>query len=182
MKRTHILKTGAHAAFAAALFSVVAVCAFAAPGSKAKPATTSRFEQLKALAGDWAGTAVHEGKPIDVAVNFKVTAAQSAVVETEFPGTDHEMMTIITKDGDQLALMHYCAMGNQPHMKAPDQGEGNALAFKFTGGGSMKSEKDAHMHSVTYTFVDKNTLKADWSHFANGKMVGSVVMNLKRKQ
>ena len=66
-------------------------------------------------------------------------------------------------------------------MRAPDHGPGNAVAFKFIGGGSMKSDKEPHMHNVTYTFIDKNTLKAEWSHYANGKQVGSVVLNLKRK-
>ena len=35
-------------------------------------------------------------------------------LETEFPGTEHEMVTVITQDGADLALTHYCMLGNQP--------------------------------------------------------------------
>ena len=36
-----------------------------------------------------------------------------------------------------LVLTHYCAQGNQPHMKAVNGGDANAIAFKFDGGGNM---------------------------------------------
>src|SRR5579862_1470550 len=82
-----------------------------------------RFEQFKQLAGDWVGTATGHGPDEkDVHVQFKVTAGGSAVVETEFPGTEHEMVTVITEDGGDLSLTHYCMLGNQPHMKADGKG------------------------------------------------------------
>jgi hypothetical protein len=46
----------------------------------------------------------------------------------------------------------------------------------------MKSDKDMHMHSATYTFVDKDTLKADWTSYNNGKETGKMVFELKRKK
>ncbi|HLJ57068.1 MAG TPA: hypothetical protein VKT77_18670 [Chthonomonadaceae bacterium] len=175
------MSSGVKQAIAAGLFLLVAAGAFAAQGDKSKPAAHSHFDQFKALAGDWVRQDTTGGSPTDLVVNFRVIAAQSAVVETELPGTDHEMVTIITRDGEDLSLTHYCAMGNQPHMKVADKGAGNVVAFKFTGGGNMKSDKEAHMHSVTYTFVDKDTLKAEWSLYANGKPSGSMVFTLKRK-
>ena len=36
------------------------------------------------------------------------------------------------------------------------------------------------MHEVTYTFVDKDTLKAEWTHYNDGKAAGTVVFELKR--
>src|SRR5262245_19588365 len=76
----------------------------------------SAFEKFKQLAGEWQGTGdgAH-GK--DMRVKYQVTSGGSAVVETVFPGTDHEMVTVIHPDGDDLLLTHYCLLGNQPQMK-----------------------------------------------------------------
>ena len=109
------MKTGAKQLLALALFLALAAGAFAAQDEKSKPAAHSRFDQFKQLAGEWVRAAGEPGKTGDeVHVKYKVTSAGSAVVETVFPDTDHEMVTIITRDGDDIELTHYCAMGNQP--------------------------------------------------------------------
>jgi hypothetical protein len=143
----------------------------------------SRLELFKQLAGEWVGTSTPQMKEFPkVHVMYKVTSGGSAVVETLFPGTEHEMVTVIHQDGDDLLLTHYCMLGNQPHMKAPAKGDGNKVAFKFVRATNLKSEKDIHMHDVTFTFVDKDTLKAQWTHFKDGKSAGKVVIELKRKK
>ncbi len=38
------------------------------------------------------------------------------------------------------------------------------------------------MHEVTFTFVSKDTLRAEWTHFNDGKDAGRVVFELKRKK
>jgi hypothetical protein len=158
--------------------------------SQEKPAATKEgahknaaLELFKQLSGEWTGkegTGLHEGQEVNV--RYKVTAGGSAVVETLFPDTDHEMVTVIHPDGDDLILTHYCMLGNQPHMKAEGKPDGNKVAFKFTGCSNMKSEKDMHMHDASFTFVDKDTLKAEWTHYADGKAAGTVVFELKRKK
>ncbi len=148
-----------------------------------KATAGDRFEQFKQLAGDWVGTATGHGPDQkDVHVQFKVTAGGSAVVETEFPGTDHEMVTVITQDGDDLVLTHYCMLGNQPRMKADAKGAADKVPFQFVSVGNADPAKDMFMHDVTYTFVDKDTLKAEWSHCHDGKVQGSVVIDLKRQK
>src|SRR6516165_1621351 len=85
---------------------------------KAKPANAQRLEALKGLAGDWVEVG-KDGKPTDrVVSSIRVTSAGSAVLETLFPGTDHEMVTLYHLDGAELILTHYCMMGNQPRMRA----------------------------------------------------------------
>jgi hypothetical protein len=140
--------------------------AVAAQADDKKPsAAGDRFEQFKQLAGEWVGTATGHGPDQkDVHVQFKVTAAGSAVVETEFPGTEHEMVTVITQDGDDLALTHYCMLGNQPRMKADPNSPPNQLRFKFAGGTNLNPAKDKHMHEGTITFVDDDHV--EWSGVA----------------
>jgi hypothetical protein len=163
---------------------VLAAFAVAVRAEDKKPSPAGdRFEQFKQLAGEWVGTATGHGPDQkDVHVQFKVTAGGSAVVETEFPGTDKEMVTVITPDGADLALTHYCMLGNQPHMKADGKGAADKVAFKFVGVGNANPDKDMFMHDVTYTFVDKDTLKAEWTHCHEGKVGGAVVIELKRKK
>ena len=150
----------------------------AAEGNK-----SSRLDLFKQLAGEWVGTATPQLKDAkEVHVTYKVTSGGSAVVETHFPGTEHEMVTVIHRDGDDLLLTHYCMLGNQPQMKAPATGDGNKVEFKFVRATNLKSDKDMHMHDVTFTFVDKDTLRTEWTHFKDGKAAGQVVSELKRKK
>ena len=46
----------------------------------------------------------------------------------------------------------------------------------------MKSDKDMHMRNVTFTFVDQDTLRTEWTNFENGKEAGKSVFELKRKK
>ena len=67
----------------------------------------SPLDRLKALEGTRTGTAgMGVGEPAPLTVNWHVTAAGSAVVETQFAGTPHEMLTVYTAQGPQLVLAH----------------------------------------------------------------------------
>src|SRR5260370_20488200 len=66
-------------------------------------------------------------------------------------------------------------------MKTKGKTDGDKIAFKFASASNLKSEKEMHMHDVTYTFVDKDTLKAEWTHYDDGKPAGTAVFELKRK-
>jgi hypothetical protein len=143
--------------------------------------TDAAFEQFKSLAGDWTGKELGKDGH-DLHVNYKVTAGGSAVVETIFPGSEHEMVTVIHRDGDGLLLTHYCMLGNQPQMKSSGPSDGKKIEFKFVRATGLKSDKDMHMHDATYTFVDSDTLRTEWTHYNDGKAAGQVVFDLKRKK
>jgi hypothetical protein len=141
------------------------------------------LDQFKQLAGEWVGKMTEDGKDWhDATVKYTVTSAGSAVVETLGPGTEHEMVTIIHQDGKNLGLTHFCGIGNQPRMKAQVKGDSNVFEFEFTGASNMDSPNDFHMHSVTYTIVDKDTLKAVWTSFNEGKKTGTATFEVKRKK
>jgi hypothetical protein len=158
---------------------------YAADEKKAERAvaqTSPRLEKFKQLAGEWVGKETSGKEVQEVRVIYKVTSAGSAVVETLLPGGEHEMVTVIHADGDDLALTHYCALGNQPHMKTKGKTDGDKIAFQFASASNLKSEKDMHMHDVTYTFVDPDTLKTEWTHYNEGKPAGTVTFEFKRKK
>ncbi len=138
------------------------------PGT-APAATHPGLERLKKLAGTWVA-ADEDGKPTDQVVSvIKVTAAGSAVQETLFPGQPQEMVSIYHRDGADLLMTHYCALGNQPRMKADPASPPNQIRFKFAGGTNLDPAKDMHMHEGTLTFVDDDHIEFSGVAWAGGK-------------
>jgi len=145
--------------------------------AKAKPAKSSPLERFKALAGEWSRVDDNEKSTM---LSYRVTAGGSAVLETVFPGQDHEMVTLYHMDGDTLMLTHYCAMGNQPRMKAVKITD-DKVTFDFAGGTNM-TPNDTHMHAAEFTFTDQDHFKSRWTHYSKGKSTGDVEMNMVRKK
>jgi hypothetical protein len=167
-----------------ALLVLVAGIRAADDNAAKAPGKHAGLERLKKLAGEWVA-ADAQGKPTDQVVSvFKVTAAGSAVQETLFPGTSHEMVTVYHLDGKDLVLTHYCALGNQPRLKADPASPPNQLAFKFTGGSNLDASKDMHMHEGTITFVDDDHIESAWAAYKDGKPADGhkVAMKLVRKK
>jgi len=147
-------------------------------GVPADDATAARFEKLKGLAGDW----TKSGGDGSVEASYRVTAGGTAVMETLFPGTPHEMVTVFTVDKGDLVLTHYCAAGNQPRMKADRGGDASSIAFKFDGGGNIKSTKDGHMHEASFAFKDADHLTSTWQFYTDGKPGEKKEFDLIRKK
>ena len=168
-------------------FSAIAACLALVPGVQAQETKKEASERpalarFADLAGEWVGKGMHGDAEHEAKVTYKVTSGGTAVVETIDPGGEHEMVTVIHPDGDSLLLTHYCMIGNQPHMRARPKAGDNKVAFEFVKATNMKSDKDMHMHSVTFTFVDKDTLRTEWTNYNEGKEAGKAVFELKRKK
>jgi hypothetical protein len=129
----------------------------------------STFARLKSLAGEWRGTMeTRDGPP--VRATYRVTGAGSALVETLFPDTEHEMVTVYHLDKDALVLTHYCAAGNQPHMRLDGTAStAERLVFAFDGGTSFDPAVDMHMHSAVIKLVDPDHLDAEWALYQKGQ-------------
>lgn len=152
----------------------------AAEGNK-----SSRLDLFKQLAGEWVGTATPQLKDAkEVHVTYKVTSGGSAVVETLFPGTEHEMVTVYYLEGEQLALTHYCVVGNQPHMVAKPGAsgpEGTTIVFECHGlGTNMASEDDAHMHTATLEILGNDHIRTTWQMFEKQKQTHAATFDLTR--
>ena len=131
--------------------------------------TPAALAPLAKLEGTWIGKAGDGTHEMDATVTYKVTANGSAVIETLFPGTDHEMVTMYTVDKGTLVLTHYCSAGNQPHMKARAGGDGKEITFDFAGGANINPSKDQFMHDARMVFVDDDHLRTEWGDWNGGK-------------
>lgn len=149
----------------------LSLCAVAHADNSAKAV----FEEMKKLAGTWTG--VEAGQTYKVV--YRVTGGGSALVETQFPGSEHEMVTVYHMDGKQLMMTHYCAAGNQPTMRYVPGRTPNSFDFKFVRGTNM-TLKDMYMHSVNIRIAGKDKLVEKWSNYNNGKPMASMTFELSR--
>jgi hypothetical protein len=163
-----------------ALLAAVLFVAAAVPASAAPP-THAAFERVKALAGEW--VAAEDGEMMkkgDLVARYAVTAAGSAVVETVFPGSPHEMVTVYHPDGADLVLTHFCMEGNQPRMRAKEP-RGARFEFAYDGGTNIDPRRDRHMHSAWLEIVGADEIRNEWTEHAEGKTVLVVRSHLVRK-
>ncbi|MBI5836856.1 MAG: hypothetical protein HZB25_06405 [Candidatus Eisenbacteria bacterium] len=168
----------------AALCMLLPLAVYAAEGTApaSAPPASPAFESLKALEGTWAGKASHGSETFDMEVTYKVTAAGSTVMETIFGGTPHEMVTMYTRAGHRVALTHYCAHGNQPHMLLSQKSTAKQLVFDYEPSPGINPKRDAHMHSAKIDLVDADHLRSEWASYEGGKQHGVAVFELARKK
>jgi len=140
---------------------------------------SAEFKRMKTLAGNWEGQHDMDGKSMTLKVNYKVSSAGSAVLETSFPGTPQEMTSVYTEVNGKINVTHYCALQNQPTLKLQDSTK-NSLEFDYIKGENLNVKKDAHMHHLTLKFTNNNTIEQHWTQFKNGISTGKNIIVLSR--
>lgn len=172
--RTH------QAAFIAFLMALSATPGQAAPKKSGRPIQNDHtaFELIKGLEGSWTGKKA-DGKPADV--EYRVTAGGSAVLETLFPGTDHEMVTLYSMQRNRLVLTHYCALSNQPRMSFRRTRDPGTVHFEFVGGDNIDVKKDTHMHALDLRSEGKGALRAMWTLWEGGEAARDEIFEFRRK-
>ncbi len=143
--------------------------------------SSAKLQVFKQLAGEWLKVG-EDGRPTDEVIsNYRITSGGSAVIETIFPGTDHEMVTVYFEENDELTLTHYCVLGNQPRMRVEFGDDPNRLTYKCTGGTNIQSETDEHMHEARLTILGKDHIRIEWLKFKNGKHDYTAAFELVRR-
>ena len=148
--------------------------------SAPKPAVPSPLDRFKALKGAWDADIDGDGKS-DATVEYRVVGAGSAVVETLFAGTEHEMVTVYHMDGEALMCTHYCAAGNQPRLKAVKV-EADTVAFEMKDITNLVDPAAMHMHAATFTFNADGTVRSVWRSQAGGKPGHTADFRLTRRK
>ncbi|MDX2132911.1 MAG: hypothetical protein SFY69_12745 [Planctomycetota bacterium] len=123
------------------------------------------FERVKTLEGTW--EMVDEKGERHVAATFTVSSNGTIVREVMFPGGAHEMTNIYHMDGPTLLLTHYCAMGNQPRMRAREL-RADQIAFAHDSVTNLDSPETAYMGEMTLVFTGPDTVLQEWRSIANG--------------
>jgi hypothetical protein len=124
------------------------------------------LNQVKALSGKWSVKGSDANMKGEIL--FAVSSNNSIVRETMFPGTPHEMTNVYHLDGPSVVMTHYCAMGNQPRMRATT-GDKSQIAFHCDSVTNMTSAGEMYMGEMTLTFKDKDHVSETWRHTKDGK-------------
>jgi hypothetical protein len=136
-----------------------------------EPYTGSKaFERMKKLVGVWEGTMdMGEKGVMKSTLSYKLTAADSAIVETVFEGAPHEMMSIYHDDSNrQLTMTHYCAEHNQPKLTLTGLDD-SKLTMDLSKKSDIDAAKELHIHSLTIRFDGGDKMTQQWVSFDNGK-------------
>lgn len=134
-------------------------------------ASSPELEIMKSLEGRWEGSTT-PGDP-EAVVTSMVTSRGTTVVETLFPGTRREMMTVYHDDenGD-LVMTHYCNAGNQPFLSLVESSD-DRLQFELSPNDrTIDVEKEWHAHGLTLTISEDGTLAHDWRYWNDGQRQG----------
>jgi len=140
-----------------------------------KQATIGR---VKSLAGTW--NHVNDKGESHGQTVFAVGGGNT-VREVMFPGTTHEMTNMYHMDGTSIVCTHYCAMGNQPRMKATGA-EGETIVFKLDRVSNLRSADEEYMGEMWLTFKDPNTIQERWMSFKGDKVSSDMTFTLTRAQ
>jgi len=135
------------------------------------------FARMKALAGNWKGTAAMGAGPgamsAPVRVTMRVTSGGDALLHEMVPegrnadpsNGDDDPLTMMYIDGDRLMLTHYCDSGkNRPRMLGTLSADGKTVEFDFldVSGGT----KYGHMHHAVFTIIDADHHTEDWTYMS----------------
>ena len=141
--------------------------------------TSPEFERMKTLIGTWKGkTDIGQG-PIDLSVQYRLLAGGTVLEERVFSGTPNEMITMYFDNGGKLALTHYCIMGNRPGMLLKSS-DSKSLSFDFDKTCGINTSKESHMHALSISFDDADTITTTCKSIIDGKEVPDHSTTLKR--
>jgi hypothetical protein len=116
---------------------------------------------------------------MDITIQYRLVAAGSVLEERFFPGTPHEMVTMYYEKEGKLAMTHYCVFGNRPGMLLKSSTD-KTLKFDFDETCGINPARESHMHALTITFDDTDTITSSCKAIMDGKEVEEHPTTLKR--
>jgi hypothetical protein len=138
------------------------------------PGAGSDFDRMKSLAGKWEATHP-EGKST---FTYQLVSNGNALLESMQTGNE-TMMSVYHPDGDSVLMTHYCAIGNQPRMRAQKSTTGDAITFKFVDVSNAKDTQPGHMSELVIKFKDADHVVQEWT-FSNKGQDSTTTFNLTR--
>jgi hypothetical protein len=145
---------------------------------KAK-ADSPEFARMKTLVGSWTGKADMGEGPIDMNIQYRLLAGGSVLEERCFINTPNEMVTMYYDQAGKLAMTHYCVMGNRPGKKLKSS-DAKTINFDFDATCGINPRKESHMHALSITFDDADTITTSCKAIMDGKEMAEKPTTLKR--
>lgn len=141
--------------------------------------SSPEFERMKTLVGSWTGKTDMGQGPIDIKLDYRLIAGGTVLEERCFAGTPQEMVTMYYEKEGKLAMTHYCVMGNRPGMKFKSA-DAKTIHFDFDATCGINPKKESHMHALSITFDDADTITSSCQAIMDGKELPQHPTTLKR--
>lgn len=156
-----------------------------APGPVVAKATPTQkaalIDRVKSLAGTWESTN-EKGETITASV-YSVSSNGSVVRQIMLPGSSHEMTNMYHMDGPSMVMVHYCAMGNQPHLRATATGSApDRIELKSDGVTNRTAPDQLYMAQLTIIFNDADHIREEWRSYENGALGAVTAFDLTRRK
>lgn len=161
------------------LASSVWLTAAEATKTEAPKPASPEFERMKSLVGSWTGKTDMGQGPIDITLQYRLLAGGTVLEERCFAGTPNEMVTMYYDQGGKLAATHYCVLGNRPAMKLKAS-DAKSITFEFDATCGINPKKESHMHALSLTFDDADTVTSSCTAIMDGKELPKNPTTLKR--
>jgi len=141
--------------------------------------SSPEFERMKTLVGSWTGKCDMGQGPVDLNMQYRLLAGGSVLEERCFAGTPNEMVTMYYDHDGKLAMTHYCMFGNRPSMKVKSANT-KTIKFDFDATCGINPNKESHMHALSLTFEDADTITTSCQAIIDGKEQAEKPTTLKR--
>jgi len=164
--------------FCATLLLAGSFCLNAEQPATQKPASPE-FERMTTLIGTWRGKTDMGQGPVELTAQYRLLAGGTVLEERVFPGAPNEMTTMYFDNGGKLALTHYCIMGNRPGMLLKSS-DSKTISFDFDKTCGINDTKESHMHALSISFDDADTITSTCKAIIDGKEVPDHSTTLKR--
>ena len=163
-----------------ALILAASLGANAGEVDKAKAKSDSaEFARMKTLVGNWTGKCDMGQGPVDMTIQYRLLAGGSVLEERVFAGTPNEMVTMYYDQNGKLAMTHYCVFGNRPAMKVKSA-DAKTIKFDFDATCGINPAKESHMHALSITFNEADTITTSCQAIIDGKEQAEKPTTLKR--
>jgi hypothetical protein len=141
----------------------------------------SAFERLKTLEGTYHVEFPGQAERFDVV--WDNVSAGNAIVETLCAETPHEMVSLYYLEGEDLALTHYCGIGNRPMMRLDRvRSTKDEWIFDFDAATTgIDPRTDAHIHGATFRFRSPTEIDVEWSFWDKGAEAEKKLFQLRRE-
>ncbi len=136
------------------------------------PDHRAAFEQIKALAGDWAGRMEDPLAGPPATVRYEVASGGQAVIERQNSGQSFEAVAVYFLAGGKLRATLYSGAGNQPGYRLGKDSTAELLLFELDGGTGFDAGRDGHVRRGEIRILAPDRIEQRWFHYVGPKEQG----------
>ena len=122
--------------------------------TRAFAASDQAFEAFQGLKGKWAIQSQGEILPMDMTYE---TASKNSVITEQFG----KELSVISRQGDQVIMSHYCNAGNQPRLKLLSSNAPGVFTFETVEVVNLKSKNTPYVQKIIYHLPDATHIELE---------------------